>query len=189
MEHISSYDPSMKQSSQSTHDAATEHSTNDSAMEQSTNYSAMSTYDSWDQARYDSAIESAKDQSTYPQSTYDSIINIRMPGFQWQKVPDGPLEELHRKFWRKGLKEWPGNGSVDVDEDEDTEAEEDEIGPCTGVLNIGIEGLWRQKIWVRKEYIRLYNYCSVYMEYGRTKDLPPSMVITGQPGIGKCFTL
>ncbi|KAI9438109.1 hypothetical protein H4582DRAFT_1878695 [Lactarius indigo] len=71
----------------------------------------------------------------------------------------------------------------DGDEDED---EEDETGPGY-ILNLGIPHIQRSVLWVRKEYIRLYGYCDKYLESLRHEQMPPSVVITGQPGIGKSY--
>jgi hypothetical protein len=115
-------------------------------------------------------------------STCDSITRAK-----WLPVSDHPLEELHRKFWGQGVQDWPGNESMDVDEDEDAGYEGDEIGPRTGILDIGIQNLEQSKLWIRKDYFRLYEYCNKYLESSR-EHMPPSVVITGQPGVGKCFT-
>ncbi|KAH9043513.1 hypothetical protein EDB83DRAFT_2407406 [Lactarius deliciosus] len=69
---------------------------------------------------------------------------------------------------------------MNVDKDEDP----DEAVPGCYILNIGIESIWPELL-VRKEYIRLYKYCKKYLGSYRDEPMPPSVVITGQPGIGK----
>lgn len=80
--------------------------------------------------------------------------------------------------------------NVDVDEDEDM-GEEDEVGPGCGILDTGITALGRSKLWIRQEYLRLYKYCDDHLGSKSSNILQesPSVVITGQPGIGKCFTM
>ena len=43
-----------------------------------------------------------------------------------------------------------------------------------------------KKIRVRPDYIRMYDYCNEhYQKAARRNERAPSVVITGQPGIGK----
>ncbi|KAH9050181.1 hypothetical protein EDB84DRAFT_1555539 [Lactarius hengduanensis] len=82
-----------------------------------------------------------------------------------------PLMHLHRKFWLKSLQDVPENESMNVDKDDNAdkgEGEGDETGLGCFIFKLGIPGIWRSELLVRKEYIRT----------------PPSVVITGQPGIG-----
>ncbi len=67
---------------------------------------------------------------------------------------------------------------MDVDGDGD-------VGPGCYVLNIGLEDFRPQNIWVRSEYLRMYDYCNEhYSEAVGINRTAPSIVITGQPGIG-----
>ncbi len=127
-------------------------------------------------------------------STYDSIIPeySQVDVDLWYRFGNtDALAMLHAKFWRKSMedeeKEWrktqPENELMNADVDEDA------IGPGCYILDFGIPDIGRSKLWIRKEYIRLYDFCEKYLESHRTKQVPPSVVITGQPGIGKCFTL
>ncbi len=105
---------------------------------------------------------------------------------KWSKLRDThTLARLHRKFWLQSVQDGPRNELMDVDGDEDEDDEEEEIGPGCYVLDLGTPG--RSKVWIRKEYIRLYNYCNEYLESRLNEQEPPSVVITGQPGIGKRF--
>ncbi|KAH9176577.1 hypothetical protein EDB89DRAFT_1846156 [Lactarius sanguifluus] len=97
--------------------------------------------------------------------------------------------QLHRKFWLQSLNV-PENESMNVDKDDDAdggEGEGDETGPGCFILKLDIPGIWRSELLVRKEYIRVYEYCDKYLESRRNKQKPPSVVITGQPGIGKSY--
>ncbi|KAF8516580.1 hypothetical protein BU17DRAFT_50754 [Hysterangium stoloniferum] len=118
----------------------------------------------------------------------------------WVKLAlDEPLAQFHIKFWGTSMKDerdaWrkaDGQGALNefaMDVDDDGEAE---ILPDCYSLGIGIKGFTRQFIWVRAEYIRIFDACQ--REYEETiTPMPgryfsgesPSFVITGQPGIGK----
>ena len=65
---------------------------------------------------------------------------------------------------------------VNVDEDE-------EIGKGTYILDTGITGI--NKIWIRAEYIRIYDCLEKQYDDAAKLHLPPGAVITGQPGIGE----
>ncbi len=129
----------------------------------------------------------------------DSVVR-EMWG-EWSKLRDiNPLAQLHAKFWRKSMadEEWrrpqksvgDSPGGV-TDESMDVDVDDDEIGPGSYILDIGIKGLSYSKIWIRADYIRIYDYCNDH--YNRSMSIfllsnkkeAPSVVITGQPGIGK----
>ena len=90
------------------------------------------------------------------------------------------LFQFHSKFWGTSMakdtvfRESNGDG-MDVD---------DKIDPGAYMLGIGIQGLPFQKIWIRTEYIRLFDYIQQCHDHVRTQNLAPAVVITGQPGIG-----
>ncbi len=68
------------------------------------------------------------------------------------------------------------------------EEEEDEIDAGCYLLNIGINDLPHSKIWIRSDYIQIYDYCRDYYESCLSvpsRKVTPSVVITGQPGVGK----
>ncbi len=137
-------------------------------------------------------------------SSLSSIIPTHPGAVPWRRLHKTELlARLHAKFWcrsmeaeesvwrRTQLENEPMN--VDVDEGtggcnntEDTEGEDDQIGRGCYVLRIGIPGI--EQIWIRKDYIQLYNCCDDYLKSDRQDTTPLSVVITGQPGIGECFT-
>ena len=108
----------------------------------------------------------------------------------WEKLGDTePLSQLHEKFWCKSMVEeqnaWrearktvnrdeakdkenveQDEDKEDVydDDDDDDDEDEDVTGPCRYVLDIGIEGLIVTKLWVRAEYVRIYDYCAEHCE-------------------------
>lgn len=84
----------------------------------------------------------------------------------------GKETEDEAKQWRKA------QSTVKADPTND-------IGPECYALDLGIE-LECSKLWVRQDYIRIYDYCSKRHEEGQSCGLKGaySVVITGQPGIG-----
>ncbi|KAF9515072.1 hypothetical protein BS47DRAFT_1381617 [Hydnum rufescens UP504] len=73
-----------------------------------------------------------------------------------------------------------------IGEDVSMEDEVEDVLPGCYYLNIGIQGLWPQGLWIRPDYVRIYDalhhdYPLPMVRMGQT----PCAVITGQPGIGK----
>jgi hypothetical protein len=99
----------------------------------------------------------------------------------WSKLDDiHPYSQLHSKYWGKGIEdeaeEWVKSHPIVYDPTND-------IGPGCFVLDFGIEYYHPSRLWVRQDYIRMYNYCCD--KAPPVKALHPcSVVITGQPGIG-----
>ncbi|KAF8345320.1 hypothetical protein F5887DRAFT_885268 [Amanita rubescens] len=60
----------------------------------------------------------------------------------------------------------------------------DEISPRCYVLDIGIRGV-EDKIWVRADYIRMFEFAEKFYAESLSNPQSPCLVITGQPGIGK----
>jgi hypothetical protein len=78
---------------------------------------------------------------------------------------------------------------MDVDENDGTDPGDDIIPGCY-VLDIDIEGLEFSKIWIRADYIRIYNYLEIHhREPGIPQGQAPAAVITGQPGIGEFLSI
>jgi hypothetical protein len=105
----------------------------------------------------------------------------------WRKLPNTyQLAQLHRKFWVQG----EYDKLLNIDEDEGAAEDDDDVSPKCHVLDIGIPGFEWSKIWIRKEYIRMYKRCKDHFKPGpHNKFQSPSLVVTGQPGIGKFFIL
>lgn len=62
--------------------------------------------------------------------------------------------------------------------------EHHDIGPRCYVLNVDIPGL-EGKIWVRADYIRIFEFAEKFYAESSSNPKPPCLVITGQPGIGE----
>ncbi|KAF8506812.1 hypothetical protein F5888DRAFT_1798045 [Russula emetica] len=96
------------------------------------------------------------------------------------------LASLRSKFWGKNseeeAKEWRELHPI-VNDDRT-----DDIGPGCYGLDLGIK-FKCSKLWVRQDYIRAYNYCRERHEEGPSDEteMARSIVITGQPGIGKSY--
>jgi hypothetical protein len=114
----------------------------------------------------------------------DSIFADASDSAPWSKLKDSHvLSQLRSKFWGKRIQEeaeeWrKSHPTVTVDEDND-------IGRDCYMLDLGIE-LERSKLWVRQDYIRIYDYCSKRHEEGPSSatETARSVAITGQPGVG-----
>ncbi|KAF8467514.1 hypothetical protein DFH94DRAFT_638974 [Russula ochroleuca] len=73
------------------------------------------------------------------------------------------------------------NPSESEDDDDD-----DDIKPGCYVLDIDNEAIKMRSIWIRAEYIRIYDFLvDYYNNKTRYNGRAPAAVITGQPGIGK----
>ena len=130
-------------------------------------------------------------------STYNSIVPDNVP--QWTRILDSEFAQLHARFWgadfQEEEKKWRETQSkdppmnVDVDNETAEEDEEDETGP--GCFILRLPEMADEEIWIRQEYIRVYDFCKEYLKFCRTNGLrkPPSVVVTGQPGIGECPAL
>jgi hypothetical protein len=72
--------------------------------------------------------------------------------------------------------------AIEVD-DSDPESE---TGPGCYLLDFQL-GLWGSRLWIRKDYIRMYDFCNQWYGHVTSRDFrhaAPSVVITGQSGIG-----
>ena len=124
-------------------------------------------------------------------STLASVFILESDANSWTKLEDDRLlSQPHAKFWRKDMteeeQEWRRSHPVNDDDEFWSD-----IGPGCYALDFGIEHLERSKLWIRNDYLRIYDYCNKH--YDRVKSIgrgvAPSVVITGQPGIGESSIL
>jgi hypothetical protein len=99
----------------------------------------------------------------------------------WSKLNvNHPYSQLHSKYWGETIEneaeKWLNAHPIVYNPTND-------IGPGCFVLDFGIEHYHPSKLWVRQDYIRMYNYCQDYAPAVKAPR-PCSVVITGQPGIG-----
>ena len=120
----------------------------------------------------------------------DSILHPQEKA-NWAKLDDtDKLVQLHHKFWVQG----DYDKALNVEDEGTTEVDggaaeaDDDVGPECHILDSGIPDE-RSKLWVRKEYIRMYKYCEDHFKPGPYVFQSPALIVTGQPGIGKFFTL
>jgi hypothetical protein len=103
-----------------------------------------------------------------------------------------PYSQLHAKCWGKSMaideQEWR-NSQDAIDSDP-----ESETGPGCYPLDFQLD-LWGSRLWIRKDYIRMYDFCNQWYGEVTSKDSrgndkeAPSVVISGQSGIGKVVFL
>jgi hypothetical protein len=126
---------------------------------------------------------------------------------------DCPLAQFHAKFWGLSMageeQDWRdthppipvaggelgyGDGQVDEDGDENMDESErtilDDIIPGCYILDLGIEDLEYSRIWIRADYIRVYNYLEIhYNDCADRRSRAPGAILTGQPGIGEFVSI
>ena len=75
--------------------------------------------------------------------------------------------------------------AIDMDKGE-VEDEDDDVTPGCYVLDIGIHGIVPSRLWIRSDYVRIYDALQdFYEEVVNPDNRAPSAVVTGQPGIGE----
>ncbi|KAF8627245.1 hypothetical protein AX15_004464 [Amanita polypyramis BW_CC] len=147
-------------------------------------------------------------------STLASIIGSR-PGWltQWQSFKLSPElspvlpTQLHAMFWGKSMadeeQKWRdaqppmpvegtelgnecqgGDDSMDVDVSKEEGSDDDIIAGCYS-LEIGIKDFQFPRIWIRAEYVRIYDALEARYRMPVYPYMASAVVITGQPGIGK----
>jgi len=133
-------------------------------------------------------------------SDFASVVRVIDRLEQWSKVVvDEPLAQMHAKFWGKSMedeeREWRNTpltpaigGELEGDERMDVEVDDvsDTTIPGCYVLNIDVDGLEFSKIWIRAEYIRVYDFLEGRPHSASAvNNRAPGAIITGQPGIGE----
>jgi hypothetical protein len=122
-----------------------------------------------------------------PHSPYSHVFR-EQPVTPWlRQQSENALSMFHAKYWGKDIheetnqwkKQQPGYQPMDIDE---TNAL-----PANFALYFDIDTLNTTNIWVREDYALLYDYCTNRFNRREKKRFskPSSVVITGQPGVGK----
>jgi hypothetical protein len=103
------------------------------------------------------------------------------------EAPERPSPLNHPSISKPQLEIAQMDVDVETDNDEsiDHSNDEDNIPGCH-VLDV--EPFPDGNIWIRAEYIRIFNHAFKFFEddRGLLHRRPPLIVLTGQPGIGKC---
>ena len=123
-----------------------------------------------------------------PVSSYTDVFLSKdnLPNPPFRKMDQGdPLSKFHTNYWNK---------SIDQDESKWVQAQTkfmdtDESEVARGCFRLDLEHHFDSKLWIRKDYLRIYDYCVDRYKYVRDNlHKAPSVVITGQPGLGECFS-
>ena len=140
-----------------------------------------------------------------------SIVDTDLLPTPWVKLnPKERLAHWHSKYWGKSMvieeQNWLGTQphvpgrcgdeecdrtdamdedmqeSIDEDLETDMDTDDDYNSGCH-ILDIG---LIKRRMWIRAEYIRIYNAVEVHYKKDPAPSYrAPSAVITGQPGVGQ----
>jgi hypothetical protein len=127
-----------------------------------------------------------------PDLEFNSVVRTADHLSNWSKLgSEEPVVQLHSKFWGKILTYEPSDnqtytesGLSDGDECMDVDDVGDFVSGC-GILDIGINDLPFEKIWIRADYIRVYDFLESREAPSVRNRLAPSAVVTGPPGIGE----
>jgi hypothetical protein len=118
--------------------------------------------------------------------SYAHVFQDGEPEKHWLKLRTyDKLSIILAKFWGKDVREekhkWQETQTrvhkMDTDD-----------APANFAFSFNIEGLNIPSMWVREDYVLLYDECTTYFANPVEKkfgSLSPSVVITGQSGIGK----
>ena len=77
-----------------------------------------------------------------------------------------------------------GNERQGGDEPDVSEEEDDDIIEGCYSLSIGIESFAFPRIWIRAEYIRIYDALEARYKKSSYPYLASAVIISGQPGVG-----
>jgi len=102
---------------------------------------------------------------------------------------ENKLSQLHTKHWGKGIDQdeskWAGQHELLP------EIDESEVVRGCFALDLDVNSFRVSKLWVRKDYIRIYDHCDQYYEVTcneQNQHPAPTVIITGQPGCGEFFS-
>ena len=115
---------------------------------------------------------------------FTQVFQSWYPNPWWPKLDTlHPLSELHAKYWGKNIDKEARGEPMDINAGGE--------GVSGGfALNLGIDSLETSKIWVREDYTRIYEFCDKHSAEVQNDNFEQaaSIVITGQPGVGECFS-
>jgi hypothetical protein len=130
-------------------------------------------------------------------STLASVFQYKDLVATWSKFSTHPrYAKLHEEFWGKSMtieeQEWRDSQeamdlAMEVADDDDSNPES-ETGPGCYPLDFRIHSRG-PRLWIRKDFIRMYDFCDQWYEQvtsmgSRANRQAPSVVITGQSGVG-----
>ena len=123
-----------------------------------------------------------------PSPPYAHVFQTGQPKTPWSKLDDDEcLSMLHEKYWGKNILEDMQQWQERQTGYQPVNADQSNVSPANFALSFDIENLDPSGLWVREDYVLLYDHCTTYFNKPNIQSAPepPSIVITGQPGIGK----
>jgi hypothetical protein len=124
-------------------------------------------------------------------ATLASVFLYSKAAESWHRIPadDPHFSQLHSNFWGKPIATDTPESHGTPHGGEPMNLDGTEIGPGCFTLDLGVDS-WGSILWVRQDYLRLYNFCEMYSNKGETLGgKARSVVITGHPGVGECSAL
>jgi len=120
-------------------------------------------------------------------SSYADVFRHGKPETPWPKLMSSDdLSNLHAKFWGKRIDQ----DELEWRQRQADQLKENHVLPGSFVLNLGTDQIVSSSTWIRREYIQLYDRCNEHCNKAiRLGSRPPSVVITGHPGIGKLLLM
>jgi hypothetical protein len=138
----------------------------------------------------DSLTDSSQSQSTST-PPYAYVFRRILPTPPLKKLHrDEELSELHATYWGVSINDDESAWVQEHGQLVENDGSEITQGCFALKLQTNIP-MASSALWVRKDYWRIYDYCHSHCESARNDEmlLPPIAIITGQPGIGRCFFL
>jgi hypothetical protein len=125
----------------------------------------------WEKLSSDKRVEVQLHRKFWIQGEYNELFNVEEEAAEDDKgaamVIEDTVEDAKRLAEAiEGITEVVEGITRVV---EDATEDDDDVGPECHLLDIGISGPGRWKIWVRKEFIRMYKRCKGHLETNRHK--------------------
>ncbi|KAI0293197.1 hypothetical protein BC826DRAFT_1015754 [Russula brevipes] len=126
--------------------------------------------------------------SLSPPPTFHTLVPYPRLAKLWNQLdPSERLSKLHSRYWQDDIadsrRDWWRS------QQGETTVGRNEIDEECFVLDFNMHDDQCSRLWVRKDYVRIYDHCDQHFK-DTMKHLghgAPSVVITGQPGIGKAY--
>ena len=121
---------------------------------------------------------------------YASVFQVALPRPPLLKLDDEErLSVFHAKYWGVNIDQdapkWIGAQGQQL-----MAVDRSEVVEGCFTLDLDNNYFAASKLWVRKDYFRIYDRCDSHYEDVRNRlRMRPSAIITGQPGLGECLSL
>jgi len=123
-----------------------------------------------------------------PPPPYAHIFQKGQPKIPWPELDaDACLSLLHAKYWGKDIREEMCQWQERQTRGQPINTDQSNVLPANFALYFDIDDLNTSSMWVPEDYGLLYDHCTSHFNQPeiRFSPMPVSIVITGQPGIGK----